>query len=545
MSDYHPVDEPLGGSDALPQPAREHLGQFVSLHYIAKVLARRKRTWMIMATVGFLVGLSLPTLIPAKYSAQSTLLMFHNPADDPSKDMATDVALLESEVVAQKVINDLGLATTAQKLVGEYSGTAITDQVLQISISAPTEADAIDRANVLDNEFLSFRSELFQKQNQQIVDSLNNQIKQLNSSITSETNSINGLGTPVPNSPEDNLLQTTENVRNQNIGQVTTLQQTVQADDLTTTSIIDQSQVESPATAVTESSLKTLVIDGASGLIAGVALGLGVVVLFALTSDRIRQRDEVSNAALTPVELSVGKFGNLRILRKRRLRRKLSDPGKPVELMARYLRSVVHAVPSSKKLALVSVDSLEPSALSLAILAGRLAVFEGQRVMVMDLSPRRILGELLGVSEPETRIVFVKGAWVPVLVSVPAENDPVVELPQQGIDLDGMPGTAWTTPEVVLVLATLDPGIGAGHLRPVVDEAVLVVTAGRSNAAQVRAAAEMLRAAGVRVRSAILVGADYNDDSLGLARVDHQRNGVPEGLGDLMGTTFISASEHS
>lgn len=542
MSDLLPIDEPLGGPETPPQPSREHLGQFVSLHFVARALGRGRRVWIGCAIVGLLVGLALPVALPAKFAAQSTLLMFHNPADDPSKDMATDVALLESEAVAQKVIQKMGLDVTAQKLTEEYSGTAVTDQILQVTISAPTSDRAVKEANVLVSEFLSFRSHLLENQNNAVVGALQTQITGLQSQIKTLTNQANALGNAAPGSANYDLLQTLDNERNQDTAQITTLQQTIQSDDLTTTSIVDQSQPVGGAIAITHSAIKTYLTDAASGLIAGVGIGLGVLTFLALMSDRIRQRSEFAAAAQTPVELSVGHFGRIKVFRKRRLRRRLSTPGRPVELVSRYLRSVVHSMTGSKKLAVVSVDSLEPAALSLAILAGRLAVFEGQRVMVMDLSPDRILGELLGVAEPETRIVFVKGAWVPVLVSVPSQDDPVIELPEQGIDVDGMPGNAWTSPEVVLVLSTLDPGTGASHLRTVADEAVLVVTAGRSNAIQIRAAAEMLRAAGVKVRSTILVGADKNDDSLGLIGDDRTPAHVAVGVDELIETSFAPSS---
>lgn len=541
MSDLIPVDEPLGGPDTPPQPSREHLGQFVSLHYVARALGRTKRAWLTIGFIGLLIGLSLPVVIPAKYVAQTTLEMFHNPADDPSKDMATDVALLESGAVAEKVINKLGLKVTAQKLTSEYSGNAVTDQVLDVTISAPTESQAIDEANVLANEFLSFRSQLLNKQNDAVVKALQSQITGLGKQNNLLTVEANNLGAPAAGTAIYDQLQSLDNERNQNINQITTLQQTIQTDNLTTTSIIDQSQViGGSATAVTHSTVKTYLTDAASGLVAGFAIGLGIFTFITLMSDRIRLRSEFAAAAQSPVELSVGRFGRIKVMRKRRLRRKLSTPGRPVELMSRYLRSVVHSVGAPKQLAVVSIDSLEPSALSIAILAGRLAVFEGQRVMVVDLSPGRILGELLGVAEPETRIVFVKGAWVPVLVAVPSQDDPVIELPEQGIDVDGMPGNAWTSPEVVLALTTLDPSTGARHLRTVADEAVLVVTAGRSNAIQVRAAAEMLSAAGLNVRSIILVGADRNDDSLGLVQTDLRADERGTRIEDLVEETYTS-----
>jgi hypothetical protein len=284
-----------------------------------------------------------------------------------------------------------------------------------------------------------------------------------------------------------------------------------------------------------------LLADSASGLIAGLALGLGAVIVLAIASDRIRQRDEFARALGAPVELSVGRFGRTRALRKRRLRRKLSHPGRPVELMARYLRQVVHSGPSPKRLAVVPIDSLEPSALSLAILAGRLAVFEGKRVMVTDMSPGRVLGELLGVSKPETRIVFVKGAWVPVLVSVPPEDDPSVEMPPPELEAEALPGQQWSSPHVMLSLTTVDPATGAEHLRHVADEAVIVVTAGRANATRVRSTAELLRAAGVKVRSAILVATDRNDDSLGLRRDDLSAREDDRDIENLTYPEFVSA----
>ena len=180
---------------------------------------------------------------------------------------------------------------------------------------------------------------------------------------------------------------------------------------------------------------------------------------------------------------------------------------------------MVHSESEPKRLAVISVDSLEPAALSVAILAGRLAVFEGKRVMVVDMSPGRVLGELLGVSTPETRIMFVKGAWVPMLVAVASDDDPMgmttIELPQQEIDSDN-PGPSWTSPEVVLVFCSMDLGIGANHLATVADEATVVVTAGRSSAAEIRSTGELIRAAGLNLRGGILVGADKNDESVGL-----------------------------
>jgi capsular polysaccharide biosynthesis protein len=525
MSEYPPVEEPMSGTGGESQPSRRYMGQFVSLHYVFKAFSRRKWLWITMAVAGLLIGSSLHAVIPSKYTAQSELLIVSNPNDDPTRDMATDVALLQSESVAQLVITQLHLDTTAQKLTGDYTGVALTDQILQITFSAPTAADAVTRANALDNAFLNYRKAVLTEQNNAVTNTLNQQAK---------------IATSLANLPG-----TTAPQKQSYLSQVNSYNQTIQSNDLTLDQIVGQSQVVAGATAIIHSKTKVFLVDGASGLVAGLGLGLGIIAVAAIVSDRIRRRDEVASALGAPVELSVGKFRRLKVMRKRRIRRRLSNPVRPVELMSRQLRAVVQAGPSPKRLAVVSVDSLEASALSLAILAGRLAVFEGSRVMVVDLSPGRILGELLGVNKPETRIVFVKGAWVPVLVSVPTEDDTIVDMPAADIDSEDLPGPAWTTPQVVLVLTTLDPGIGAGHLAAIADEAVVVVTAGRSNAPTVHATGEMLRAAGLSVQGGILIGADRNDDSLGYSvsrrrprRRPRRRDGDYE---DLTDSSILSA----
>jgi capsular polysaccharide biosynthesis protein len=508
MSDYLPVDEPLGGQGGETQPSRRYMGQFVSLRYVAKALSRRRSLWITLAVAGLLVGMSLHAVIPPKYTAQTTILLAHNPNDDAANDMATDVALLQSEIVAKEVVTALKLDISPEKFVGEYAGVAVTDDVLQITMSAPTSAEAVTRADAVAKKFLSFRNSVYGNQNNGVVNALMDELK---------------------------VAQ-----RQGNTAQVNSLEAQIQSDNAIIAAITTGSYVISPANAATHSKLKVFVADGASGLVAGLGLGLGIVAVSSIVSDRIRRRDEVASALGAPVELSVGKVGRSRFMRKRRLSSRLSRPGRAVELMSRQLRTVVQTDPRPKRLAVVSVDSLEASALSLAILAGRLAVFEGSRVMVMDLSPGRILGQLLGVSKPETRVVFVKGAWVPVLVSVPAEDDLSVEMPAHD-DTDDLPGPSWTTPQVVLVLATLDPGTGAGYLKSVADEAVVIVTAGRSNAATVRGTAEMLRAAGISVRGGILVGADRNDDSLGYAAGVQTSRSVPGDLDDLMETSYAAA----
>jgi hypothetical protein len=80
-----------------------------------------------------------------------------------------------------------------------------------------------------------------------------------------------------------------------------------------------------------------------------------------------------------------------------------------------------------------------------------------------------------------------------------------------------------------LVVAVLDPANGAEHLREWGETAVAIVTAGRSTDAKLAANATMIRSAGLRLASVVLVDSDPLDDTLGVVpgRPDSGQTNTP------------------
>ena len=73
----------------------------------------------------------------------------------------------------------------------------------------------------------------------------------------------------------------------------------------------------------------------------------------------------------------------------------------------------------------------------------------------------------------------------------------------------------YASADLLLTIATLDPANGAEHLATWTTDVVVVTTAGRSATPTLKSTGEMIRLAGMRLVSAVLVGADKADDSLG------------------------------
>ena len=160
--------------------------------------------------------------------------------------------------------------------------------------------------------------------------------------------------------------------------------------------------------------------------------------------------------------------------------------------------------------------------------------------MVMDLSPGRVSRRASRCVRARDADHVREGGLGARARLCPPEDDRGRDALAPGRSTpDDAPGPTWTTPQVVLVLTTLDPGIGAGHLRSSRRRGVVVVTAGRSSATEVRATAEMIRAAGLvrerwhprRRRS--------KRRKLWVIQGLRGGQGVPDGIDDLMETPFV------
>ena len=140
---------------------------------------------------------------------------------------------------------------------------------------------------------------------------------------------------------------------------LTTLQQAVTGNQATTqpalTAALKGSEILSVAP-LSHSRLKSLISYAAIGLIVGLVLGLVIVIIRALVSDRLRQRDDIAYALDAPVKLSVG------TLRARRWLPTLPGRAAKRDLdMRRVIAHLQSAVPRSTRgpagLAIVAVDN--------------------------------------------------------------------------------------------------------------------------------------------------------------------------------------------
>ena len=533
------LPERLAGFDhfttAEDQPADVATG-LVSLGYITAAIRRSARFWCALAIVGMLAGLGVCVKSPPAYKASTSVLLTYGPDDSPTSAVLDSQTIAESHAVAQLAMRKLGLQQSVGSFAAAYTVAVVTDRVLLITVSAPSSSASVRRANAVASAYLQLRAQEMQAAQKQVLSSLNQGISQAQQNVASITAQISQVSAQ-PSSPAQRAsLKTLRTQLGQANNTQGALEQTAAQTQASTSTLaaIKGSVVLDAATPLAHSRLKYLLLYAITGLIGGLALGIVIVAVRAAVSDRLRRRDDIARALGAPVKLSVGP---VRLRRWRPGSRGLAAAGRPdIQQIAAYLRGTV---PVSGRgianLAVVPVDEPVVPALSLVALAMSFAQ-QGHRVVLADLASGAPAAKLLDTAAPGVRPVGADGAQVMLAVPGPDDLVPAGPLGRGRAGVDGQHvafteevRTACGSADVLLTLVTLDPSVDGQHLATWAASAVAVVTAGQSSWTRIHAAGEMIRLDGMSLVSAVLVGADKADESLGTV----PDSGGLLGVGDL------------
>ena len=504
----------------------------MSLGFIKAAILRSARFLCVTAAVGLLVGLGVYVTSPRSYQASASLLLTHGPYEDSQLASVNNQAIAKTLAVAGLAVHELRLQQSASSFLSTYTVTPVTDRVLVITASAPSADQAAARANVVASAFLKFRADEMQTQQRLVVESLNQQVSAANNQVDSIGTRISQLSGQITSPTQQSQVNSLRTQQTSARDALTSLQQALFSNQTTTlpavTAAVKSSEILSIAP-LTHSRLKTLVLYAALGLLTGLFLGGGIIILRALVSDRLRRRDDIAYAFDAPVKLSVGP------LRARRWRPTL--PGRTARQDLDMRRVVAHlqsAVPGGTQgpvgLAIVAVENAPVVARAVAALATSYPG-QGERVVAADLSSGAHLAHLLGVRGPGVHAVSRNG--VNFMVAVPARENAAPVGPLRPVTTPAGPSQAGdalvasdVSADVLLTLATLDPALGGDHLATWATSAVAVVSAGQSSAERIHGVGEMIRLAGMRLDSVVLLGADKSDESLGLTPRPAEQAGI-------------------
>lgn len=500
----------------LPEQAEATVdtGRLVSLHFLLATLRRRWLTWVSVAVAGLVLGITWVTLVPPSSVGTVTLFLAHDPNVEPQGAMATDVSLLRTRSVASAATERLDLDMTPEDFQATVAAITVTPEVLTVNVEAPDDEAASERAAVLASEFLGFRSAKLREGADAIVARNRQRVRDLEEQASVLTEEFERLSAEGQQGQGEAAAVLTE--RSGLMEEVVRLQQSSEETSLKMEAVLSASAVVDPADVVPRSTVKRWVLTVGSALVGGLVAGMGLVLVTALASNRLRRRDEVALAVGAPVAASTSG----------RARRDLTAP----------VRAVVAAADGGGdrvRIAVAGVGRTRDHERLAAEVALAL-VQQGSSVFLADLSERGRLGRLVA------RRVWrhAPGATVPEVTRrersrVLARSLRLGASTCPPLSPDDPQFWAYDESDVVLSLAEIDPATDLDELAGWADEVVLVVQTGRNSAERLHSVAELVRTAGMRLSFVVLTRADRADDSVGLGSGPRQAD-VVRGRADEM-----------
>jgi capsular polysaccharide biosynthesis protein len=311
-------------------------------HYLRNSLRRCWRTWLALSLVGALLGLGAVVLAPPHSTGTVTLLMAHPASIDGPDGMATDVSLLNTDEVAKRTVDELGLNLTPAEFRSTVAAKPVTTQILSIAVSGQDDASVVARTQALVNHYLAFRSTQLRSLSGGLISGYETRIASMQDQVKALTSQYGELSQRGAGGQSQALEILTR--RADLNSQIASMQRAIEDATLQTQAAIDSTHViDSPRAEVT-SARRTMVLAVGSGLIAGAGFGVGLVLFRALVSDRLRRRQDVGIALGAPVRFSVvskgppdNRFGRVgRWFRPRHVWR-----GDDLEALARGLESAL------------------------------------------------------------------------------------------------------------------------------------------------------------------------------------------------------------
>jgi capsular polysaccharide biosynthesis protein len=409
-----------------------------------------------------------------------TLLLAHDPTTQADAAMETDVSMLKTRAVAQKLGRELGLDVPPDVLLASIHTQATTSSVLQVNIAGTDPDDAVRRARLLGETYLSYRKQQFTQQAEDVAGTYQKRIDALQLQVDDLTRQYDAITARGGGGDQAGAVLAS---RGQLISDIAGLESQIETVSLQANAIVAASRVIDQPSLVPQSPRRRAVLSVGSGVIGGLGLGLGIVMVYAITTGRLRSRADIATATGLPVMFSAGEVVPAR-------RRPGSRHEAALNLLVDGLET---AMPRSgnrpRRLGLITVDCEREGAKVVAGLARRLSV--GESVLAVDLAATGLLaGEL---ESPASEAEEGHRASVPVV-------------PGPSVD---------TVADVVLGFVPFEIGRGLGHVRSTASEWVLLTKAGRSTSERLNTASRAARAAGLDVEFVMLVGADESDASFG------------------------------
>ncbi|MBO1415594.1 Wzz/FepE/Etk N-terminal domain-containing protein [Streptomyces sp. FH025] len=267
----------------------------VDLQSLVVAVRRRRRLWCSLALIGLLLGAAAAVLKPAPPSAVTTVLVAHqaDQPNDPGTLIRTDAALLHTVGIAGQALQSLGSPEKPEDFLKDYGGLGLTNNLLQITVTAKTDTEAVARAKALAEAFVAAHVQRIQQAADAEAKALLDERDRMQEELAQVNKSI-GDASQQSGSKTSANLESLYASRADLTSRITDFGQRAAAARVGTPRLIAGTQIVDTPHALKRSLPKTAATDAAIGLVLGLVLGLSIAAVGAVVADRPVLRREIA-----------------------------------------------------------------------------------------------------------------------------------------------------------------------------------------------------------------------------------------------------------
>ncbi|MGY5118491.1 Wzz/FepE/Etk N-terminal domain-containing protein [Streptomyces sp. 900105755] len=441
----------------------------LDLQALVVAVRRRRRLWYATAFLGLVAGSGLAVALPPAPTAVTEVLVAHE-ADQPNDTgtlIRTDVQLLQTTQIAGKALQSLKSTAKPEDFLKDYRGTGLTNNLLQITVTGDTDAQAVARAKALADAFVADHVQRMQRtaqaESQALLDQrdrMRDELAQVNKEIGNQTADSD----PKASATLESLFARRAELNSR----ISDFDQRAADARTGAPQVVAGTQIVDTPRALHQSLPKAVATDGVIGLVLGLFLGLAGAAVGTVVADRpVLRRDIAANLGASVVAELPLRPGRPWQRRRTRLARERLTAS-----LARTLRG------STEPVSLLELGCARATGVIALDLARNLAA-EGP-VTVVDALPRpQLAGRRQKPGDPTV---------------VGAEHAAAVSPQERTIGVGSVaPGTAWT------------------DLQYLGTQTVLVVRAGHGSAAWLHTVARQLADQRIPVIGVVLIDPDPRD----------------------------------
>ncbi|MER5918248.1 Wzz/FepE/Etk N-terminal domain-containing protein, partial [Streptomyces sp. NPDC001982] len=295
----------------------------LDLQALVVAVRRRRRLWSSAALLGLLAGAAVAVLLPQPPTAVAKVLVAHqeDQPNDPGTLIRTDVGLLQTTRIAATALKSVKSPEKPEDFMKDYTAVGLTNNLLQITVTGDSDAEAVARAKALADAFVADHIRRIKAAADAEAKALLDQRDRMQGELAQVNKEI-GDGSAQSGPKASANLESLFASRAELTSRITDFSQRAAEARIGTPQLVAGTQVVDAPRAVRHSLPRTAATDSAIGLVLGLVLGLAVAAVGTVVADRpVLRRDIAANLGASVIAELPRRSGRLWQRRRTRLTR--------------------------------------------------------------------------------------------------------------------------------------------------------------------------------------------------------------------------------